>query len=208
MNSLSSYLNDSLRSAWNGGFGEQARRAAIVAPLLALCGFVSFWLFPDMSEQLLATLTQAIESVGVAQAEGMDAAALLFANNLSAAFSALLWGLVPFAYLAAFPLGFNFFILGTMGAYYVQSGIGFGVFLAGILPHGIFELPALVLFCAAGLHLCARMTARLRGNTDVRIIQTLAESAVLLLYVILPLLAAAALIETFVTPKLLALLLG
>ena len=41
-----------------------------------------------------------------------------------------------------------------------------GVYLVGILPHGIFELPALVLFCAAGLYLCSRVTARVRGDKE------------------------------------------
>lgn len=208
MNALSAYLRSTLRSAWSGGFGEQARRAAIVAPLLALCGFASSLFFPAASGNIMALLTQAIDAAGISTAEGMDAAALLFASNLSAAFTTLLWGLVPFAYLAAFPLGLNFYLVGIMAAYYVQNGLGLGTYLVGILPHGIFELPALVLFCAAGLHLCARVTARLRGSKDIRLMQTISETSVIYLYVVLPLLAAAAIIEACVTPRLLALMLG
>ena len=129
--------------------------------------------------------------------------AAIFANNLTAAFSAILWGLVPFAYLAAFPLGFNFFLIGALGVYYVRSGVGLGSYLVGILPHGIFELPALVLFARRD-HLCSRVTARVRGDKEVRILRTLSEVSTLFLYVILPLLAAAALMETYVTPRLLA----
>ncbi len=208
MNFLSSYLRSSLRSAWSGGLAAQTRRAAIVAPLLVLCGFFGTYLFPSLSENILAVLTQTIDTTGIAELTGMDAAAMLFSNNLSAAFSALLWGLVPFAYLSALPLGFNFFVLGVMAAHYVQSGIGLGVFFVGILPHGIFELPALVLFCAAGLHLCECTTARMRGNRERGLLQTLSELAVFYLYVVLPLLAAAALVESFITPHLLTLVLG
>lgn len=208
MNTLSAYVRGALGSIWRGGYSEQCFRAAIVAPVLALFGFASTWLFPAVSEALLTLLSQAIDAAGIASAEGLDAAAALFANNTTAAFSALLWGLVPFAYLAALPLGFNFFALGVTGAYYVKNGFGLFAFLAGILPHGIFELPALVLFCAAGLHLCARVTARVRGNKEVRLVQTFAEAAVLYLYVILPLLALSALIEAFLTPRLLMLVLG
>ena len=182
MNELSSYLRRTLCEAWRNGYGEEARRAAIVAPLLTLIGSAAAWFFPQL-------------------------AAAIFANNLTAAFSAILWGLVPFAYLAAFPLGFNFFLIGALGAYYVRSGSSLGVYLVGILPHGIFELPALVLFCAAGLYLCSRVTARVRGDKEVRILRTLSEVSTLFLYVILPLLAAAALIETYVTPRLLAMML-
>lgn len=34
MNELSSYLRRTLCEAWRNGYGEEARRAAIVAPLL------------------------------------------------------------------------------------------------------------------------------------------------------------------------------
>ena len=35
MNELGSYLRRTLSEAWQSGYGEEARRAAIVAPLLA-----------------------------------------------------------------------------------------------------------------------------------------------------------------------------
>ena len=197
MNELSSYLRRTLCEAWQSGYGEEARRAAIVAPLLALIGFAAAWFFPQLTDHVMGVLEQAIDSAGLSSVtETRDMAAAIFANNLTAAFSAILWGLVPFAYLAAFPLGFNFFLIGALGAYYVRSGSSLGVYLVGILPHGIFELPALVLFCAAGLYLCSRVTARVRGDKEVRILRTLSEVSTLFLYVILPLLAAAALMET------------
>ena len=206
MNELSSYLRRTLSEAWQSGYGEEARRAAIVAPLLTLVGFAAAWFFPQLTDHVMGVLEQAIDSAGLSStAETKDMAAAIFANNLTAAFSAILWGLVPFAYLAAFPLGFNFFLIGALGAYYVRSGSSLGVYLVGILPHGVFELPALVLFCAAGLYLCSRVTARVRGDKEVRILRTLSEVSTLFLYVILPLLAAAALVETYVTPRLLSL---
>ena len=92
-----------------------------------------------------------------------------------------------------------------MGAYYVHGGTSLAAYLAGILPHGVVELPTLVLFCAAGLYLCSCTTARVRGNKDIRLIPVLAQISTLFLWVILPLLAVAALIETYVTPQLLSL---
>ncbi len=208
MDQLNSYLRRTLLETWQNGYGEEVRRAAIVAPILVLAGFAAAWLFPQLTGHVTEFLEQAIESAGLSSAaETKNAATAIFANNLTAAFSAILWGLVPFAYLAALPLGFNFFLLGVMGAYYVQSGVGLGAYLVGILPHGIFELPALVFFCAAGLYLCSRVTARVRGDKKVRILQTLSEVSTLFLYVVLPLLAVSALVETYVTPRLLALVL-
>ena len=109
MNELSSYLRRTLCEAWRNGYGEEARRAAIVAPLLTLIGFAAAWFFPQLTDHVMGVLEQAIDSAGLSSVtETRDMAAAIFANNLTAAFSAILWGLVPFAYLAAFPLGFNF----------------------------------------------------------------------------------------------------
>ena len=169
MNELSSYLRRTLCEAWRNGYGEEARRAAIVAPLLTLVGFAAAWFFPQLTDHVMGVLEQAIDSAGLGTVtETRDMAAAIFANNLTAAFSAILWGLVPFAYLAAFPLGFNFFLIGALGAYYVRSGSSLGVYLVGILPHGIFELPALVLFCAGTVpprrKARARAAQRCRGG--------------------------------------------
>ena len=207
MNELSSYLRRTLSEAWQSGYGEEARRAAIVAPLLALIGFAAAWFFPQLTDHVMGVLEQAIDSTGLSSVtETRDMAAAIFANNLTAAFSAIMWGLVPFVYLTALPLGFNFFLIGVMGAYYAQSGKGIGAYLVGILPHGIFELPALVFFCAAGLYLCSRVTARVRGSKEVRIVRALSEVSTIFLYLVLPLLAVAALVETYVTPHLLSLI--
>ena len=141
MNELGSYLRRTLSEAWRNGYGEEARRAAIVAPLLTLVGFAAAWFFPQLTDHVMGVLEQAIESAGFSStAETKDMAAAIFANNLTAAFSAILWGLVPFAYLAAFPLGFNFFLICALGVYYVRSGSSLGVYLVGFLAHGVFEV--------------------------------------------------------------------
>ena len=203
MNAFGSYLRRSVGALWDAGYGDEVRRAAVVAPALAIAGFAAAWFFPQVSENILRFFSLSVDVAGIS-AGGQNAAALIFFNNVTAAFSALLWGLVPFAYLAAFPLGFNFFVLGVMGAYAVQSGMGLDAYLVGILPHGFFELPALVLFCAAGLYLCSRVTARVRGDKSVQLLPLLAEVSRLFLCVILPLLAVSALVEAYVTPRLLS----
>lgn len=203
MNAFGSCLRRSFDELWDAGYGDEVRRAAVVAPVLTVVGFAAAWFFPQVSENLLRFFSMSVDVEGIS-AGGQNAASLIFLNNSTAAFSALLWGLVPFAYLAALPLGFNFFVLGVMGAYAVQSGMGLGAYLAGILPHGLFELPALVLFCAAGLYLCSRVTARVRGDKSVKLLPLLSALSRLYLCVLLPLLAVSALMEAYVTPWLLS----
>ena len=201
MNELSSYLRRTLCEAWRNGYGEEARRAAIVAPLLTLIGFAAAWFFPQLTDHVMGVLEQAIDSAGLSSVtETRDMAAAIFANNLTAAFSAILWGLVPFAYLAAFPLGFNFFLIGALGAYYVRSGSSLGVYLVGILPHGIFELPALCLSLAAGLCLCQNINRYIRKNEKGIMKPLLLNILRVTGLVVIPLLVVAAIMESYVTP--------
>lgn len=203
MNAFDFYLRRSVGALWDAGYRDEVRRAAVVAPVLTVVGFAAAWFFPQVSENILRFFSLSVDMEGIS-AGGRNAASQLFLNNSTAAFSALLWGLVPFAYLAAFPLGFNFFVLGVLGAYAMQSGMGLGAYLVGILPHGLVELPTLVLFCAAGLYLCSRVTARVRGDKSVQLLSLLSSLSRLYLCVILPLLAVSAMIEAYVTPRLLA----
>ena len=207
MNGLSASLRRTLGALWRDGYGEEVWRAAVIAPVLLLAGAASAWCFPQVGDNLIRFFEQAVDLGALVSPDTKNAATLLFLNNASAAFSAILWGLAPFVYLSVFPLGLNFFLLGAMGAYCVRNGTGLGAYLVGILPHGVIELPALVLFCAAGLYLCSRVTARVRGDKTVRLIPTLAMVSTLFLCVILPLLAVSSLVEAYVTPRLLALVL-
>ena len=204
MNELSSYLRRTLCEAWRNGYGEEARRAAIVAPLLTLIGFAAAWFFPQLTDHVMGVLEQAIDSAGLSSVtETRDMAAAIFANNLTAAFSAILWGLVPFAYLAAFPLGFNFFLIGALGAYYVRSGVGLGSYLVSILPHGIFELPAMWLSFAIGLTLCREITALCRKRPHEPLLKTLWRCGQFFSLGVVPLLILAAFAEAYLTPALL-----
>ena len=65
MNELSSYLRRTLCEAWRNGYGEEARRAAIVAPLLTLVGFAAAWFFPQLTDHVMGVLEQAIDSAGL-----------------------------------------------------------------------------------------------------------------------------------------------
>lgn len=206
MNAFHSFLRRSLAELWRKGYGDEVRRAALVAPVLTAAGFASAWFFPVVGENILRFFSASVDLAALSDANGANVATALFLNNVTAAFSALLWGLVPFLYLTALPLGVNFFLLGALGAYSAQAGPGLGFYLLGILPHGIFEIPALVLFCAAGLYLCSNTTARLRGQTEIRLLVVFSDVSRLFLCVILPLLAAAALVEAYVTPRLLSLI--
>ena len=84
------------------------------------------------------------------------------------------------------------------------------IFLAAaLLPHGIIELSAAILATAFGLRAGASITAPPPGVTaGENLMHALADLIKIVLFVVLPLLVIAALIETNVTPQILIWLYG
>lgn len=192
-----------LRYFWDSGFGDELYRAAWCAPLLILIGYASASLRPVLGEQIYGYFASLVVSTGAVQATEGELVMTLFENNLAASVSAMTDGLLPFLYLSALPLGFNLFVVGVFAAYYQQCGFGLGTYLVGVLPHGMFELTALVVSCAAGLALCRAVTQRLRGREGASILRTVSGMVHVLWLAVIPLLLFAALVETYITPALL-----
>ena len=129
----------------------------------------------------------------------------LFLHNARTVVSAALAGLVPFVFLPAAILLLNGGLVGVVLSLYGKSA--WKVLLLGILPHGIFEIPAIVLGCAMGLLLCRSVMDSLRKKPDAQPLEKLfpALLRVFLCYCV-PLLLAAAAMESWVTPLCLSLL--
>ncbi len=94
-----------------------------------------------------------------------------------------------------------YFILGYLFSQIVAAGYNPAFFFAGILTHGIVEIPVIILATAAALRLGAVVTRPPRGMT-VGHAWTLAlgDTLKIALGLVLPGLLLAALIESFVTP--------
>ncbi len=174
--------------------------------VLAVLGFAAGMLFPDAAQQLLDRFAAQLEQLGlssnVPQSQMM---ATLFFNNVTASLLAMLYGLIPFVPLSALALGTNALLLGAFAALYQHHGIDLGVYFIGILPHGIFELPALILSCALGLLICRTGTEKLRKRSDVSFLRRVLDCNRVFLSFVAPLLLVAALVEAYITPALLKL---
>ena len=112
-----------------------------------------------------------------------------------------------FVFLPVFSLAVNGVVIGAVLALSGTMGMqnGHMIFL-GLLPHGIFEIPAIMLGVAMGLYLCRQMNGTLRKRPGTpRIEAVLPHLCRVTVFGVVPLLAAAAVIETFVTPLLLGL---
>ena len=82
----------------------------------------------------------------------------------------------------------------------MRQNISLLKYLLGILPHGIFELTALILSAAMGLYLCSTVTNALRKKQTGVLRPALHRCCQILYLWILPLLFMAALVETYITP--------
>jgi len=125
-------------------------------------------------------------------------AVMVFANN----FSKTLFFAVLLGVLIAIPpilfLFLNGMIIGLM-SYFIVEERGLLFLMAGILPHGVFEIPALLLSCALGMDIGIVVCEKALGK-DVSIKNAVVACLGTYLKVVVPLLLAAALVEAYVTP--------
>jgi stage II sporulation protein M len=117
-----------------------------------------------------------------------------------------LLGLFSFGVLGYLIYLLNMGIIGVVLALFgVMGGSPVKVGVFGILPHGIFELAALVLASAAVLYIgIVLVTPRAQKTMGEVLIEAIADWAKVGVGLVLPLLTIAAVIETWVTPVLLS----
>jgi len=117
----------------------------------------------------------------------------IFGNNLQAAFIGMMFGIA----LGIFPLVlavFNGYVIGFVMNKAVSLG-GAGV-LWRLLPHGIFEIPALIISFGLGLRL-GMFIFKKKGRRKKEFFYSFNNSIKVFIYLVIPLLLIAALIESW-----------
>lgn len=137
------------------------------------------------------------------QAKGQSAIAtsgMIFTNNLRAAVTMLLLGI-----LACVPTIISLLVNGMMiGVMLPQAGDHlFGMLAFGILPHGIFELPAIFIASAFGMKLGRVLLVPLADKTRWQSFRFVWREVLSVSWFLLALLLVAASVEGMVTPVLL-----
>jgi stage II sporulation protein M len=126
--------------------------------------------------------------------------AFIVINNVVKAavmmFAGIVFGLIPIFFLVS-----NGMVLSVVAAL-ISNKAGALVAVAGLLPHGIIEIAAVLLAAAAGLRLGAVAVERLRRR-GVELKMELAKAWRFFVTLVLPALVVAAVIETLATPLLL-----
>lgn len=133
----------------------------------------------------------------------------IFVNNLIAATAMTLGG-----FLIGLPTavsgGANFFFIGAAAAYAIRNGSG-GMFLLSVAPHALFELPAIFLSMLGGLVIAVtilrggRMTGEMNDPGGSGLAFVIVHALAVFGMMVVPALAIAATVETYVTPALLRL---
>lgn len=177
------------------------KRISIWAVLAAALGALTFVFYPGLLPKFQKFLEEVFQNIlGAGELRlNFRSALLIFKNNLLVGVLSLFLGIL-FGLLPLLTVGVNMFIFGFMLAALVVLGNyqGFFLFALSIVPHGILELPAFLLAAAFGLKL---------GYSWKHLKSAFKQSLQ-----ILPLLAVlffvAALVEIFVTGKIIDSLVG
>lgn len=182
-------------------------RHSLLIPML-LCTGIFFCCFgagaiaagadQGVVDRIIASLEQA-GFYDLSTEEPLSLTVIIFLNNLQAALLIFLGG-ATLGVLTLFILATNGIVIGVVWQMMQNEG-GIIGFLVGILPHGIFEIPALLIAGSLGLLLAEELYHELKGRGDAAALaKTLTRTFLL---IVIPLLAVAAVIESFITPQLL-----
>lgn len=131
-------------------------------------------------------------------------------HNLRAVIIAMLLGCFTLGVAGALILMLPMIIIGFFTGLVSLAGISpITVLSASLMPHGIFEIPALILAGAAILQVGASLVTPYRKETiGESLVSSIADWAKITLALVLPLFLGAAILEVFVSPLLMVRLLG
>jgi len=194
---------------------RQTRVPALVV-LLALAGAValgiqqaSVWPIPPevfASEGYFEHFETLLEVIGLQGARGVS---LILWQNLRVLVLASSFAIISFGVMAIIVAMLPLVIIGYLGANLFANGVSLSLFWAAVLPHAVLELPAIVLATAAALRVGTSVVAPLGGRTvGENWLLAMADLFKLWVGIVLPLLVGAAILEVFVTPRVVLALLG
>lgn len=199
--------------------GRAVRMGLLPTLFMAVAMALGFWAGASQAEvfvipaslvnvdQLGQGFIQGLESMRFFTASGVIG---VWLHNLQVVLLASLLGIFSFGVLGIIVMMLPMMIIGYFMASMAHLGMSPAVFLGGlVLPHGIIEIPALILAGAAILRMGATLATPARGRSlGEAWLGSLADWTKVVLGVVAPLLLAAAFIEVFITPHIAVWLFG
>jgi len=156
----------------------------------------------DTAAELMRQFGELLKPLGLAGNLSVLLLLIIFINNaikaLGVVFFGILLGLPPLLFI-----GLNGFIIGGFGSA-LKSVKGLGYVVASLVPHGVIEIPMILLATALGLTV-GMESLKWLVRRESRVKLQLLDCLKVYLKWVLPGLAVAAIIEVFVTPLLVGL---
>lgn len=167
--------------------------------IMVVSGIATYFLLPtDMGGVIVEDFGNSIGDLS--EYSALSLAIFIFLNNLRVTLIVWITGLIPFIFIPAIISGINGAVIGAVLKITSEEGSVFKDIATSILPHGVFEIPAICISVAMGISLCLFVIKMIRGNSHVSLAKFLKAQFIYFLKVVLPLLIVAAAIESFVTP--------
>ena len=197
-------------------FKRISRMVLLTTVFFFVAGIIAHFIFaalyqsdPAQLESHQQMLYSMMESKDLLDENGQISATALFFNNFVAGGMAVVLGVVPFLFIPTVALGINAAILGMLSAMMAQTDSNaMYQLVVAVAPHGIFELPALFICGGIGLMLCRDISARiLYRPRPMPFLTLLCEMLRLFVLMVVPLLALAAVVEAYLTPIVMQILL-
>jgi len=154
--------------------------------------------------------TTQVESLGVIRFFSVESVGVIFLHNMRVIALASILGIFSFGVLGLIILVLPLGLIGYFTATAARTGVSLGRFLlAFVIPHGVVEVPAIILTGAVVMRLGGTLITPAKDSTIGEAwLRSLAEGVKIVLVVIVPLMLAAAVLEVFVTPRVAVLLFG
>jgi stage II sporulation protein M len=218
------------RDAWRAHYRRYFKHAARSLGLGFIAGFLYFMLWPAQEKKALEFVVRSFKDIHLHEPP-FALALTLFYHNARASVVAVAAGIVPFLFLPILDPLMNGAVIGLLSSIMKHQGLNVPLMiLTQVLPHGVFELAAVLYATSVGLYLSEsvgkRALAAWRGKKGRRkgqpppaadltnFLETYPEKPEAayeslagnvfrsFVLVVLPLLLIAAFIEGFITPNL------
>ncbi|QOJ78898.1 stage II sporulation protein M [Infirmifilum lucidum] len=182
------------------------RKLIVLSTVLFLWGFAAGYALPLVSPEAARALYSLIREavigkIGGSITPGPWLSLAIFVNNVRVALVTLALGLTVI--VPAIVVAGNGALLGLVSSMAISTGRPLLVVLASILPHGVFEIPALIYTASVSLELGALLWMRVLGKAGglEAALRRLPRDVA----IIVALFLLAALLEGLVTPAVVAL---
>lgn len=185
-------------------FKKHILKSSIIIGVIFIISILSSFLMFRQNQNVASKIVNEFSSItsSLENLKGLSLSKAIFLNNLRACVLTVLMGFIPFVYLVFMVLFPNASLMGAVFSVAKIEKLG-KMILFGILPHGIFELPALFISMALSVYLCTFITKKIFKKEDKKFMYALKEVFLTFLIIVLPLLILAGIIEGVVTPILL-----